>query len=255
MTEIAYHMLPDGRRIAHRFTQGSENDGAPVLVFLPGYMSDMAGSKATALLDRAKATGRACLLLDYSGCGQSGGAFADGTLSRWRDEVLALVSARCEGRPVVLVGSSMGGWLMLLVALALDERAKGLIGIAAAPDFTAWGFDDAQHALLATGEVLYEANPYGPEPTPTHPGFWADGQANLLLDSEIALDCPVRLLHGQQDADVPWEIALKLAAALCSADVQVTLIKDGDHRLSREADIALLLGAVDALLDSIGGGV
>jgi len=144
---------------------------------------------------------------------------------------------------------------MLLVALALGERVQGLIGIAAAPDFTVWGFGDAQRALLATGEVLYEASPYGPEPTPTHPGFWADGQANLLLEAGIALDCPVRLLHGQQDADVPWEIALKLAQALRSADVQVTLIKDGDHRLSRDADIALLLGTVEALLDDIGGGV
>ena len=244
MTALAFHALPGGRRLAYRLTDGA----GPVLVFLPGYMSDMAGSKAEALFAWAAAQGRAMLLLDYSGCGRSGGDFADGTLSRWRDEVLALVEAVCPGRRLVLVGSSMGGWLMLLVALAMPHRVAGLVGIAAAPDFTEWGFDAAQQALLATGEVLYEDNPYGPEPTPTHPGFWADGQANRVLGTRIALDCPVRLLQGQADPDVPWTVALRLAEALRSADVQAILIKDGDHRLSREADIALLVRTLDALL-------
>jgi len=243
MIETRFHRLPDGRRIAHRFAEGA----GPVLVFLPGYKSDMTGSKAAALFDHARATGRACLLLDYSGCGESSGSFADGTLSRWKEEVLAIIAARCPGRELVLVGSSMGGWLMLLVARALGASLKALVGIAAAPDFTDWGFDPAQKALFATGETLYEDNPYGPEPTPTHAGFWADGQANRLLGGEIALTCPVRLLQGQRDDDVPWQTALALAAALRSDDVQVVLIKDGDHRLSREADIALLLRTVDAL--------
>ncbi len=127
-----------------------------------------------------------------------------------------------------------------------------MIGIAAAPDFTEWGFDDSQKALLATGEVLFEDNPYGPEPTPTHPGFWADGQANRLLAGEIGIDCPVRLLHGQEDADVPWTICLKLAGALRSARVQTVLVKDGDHRLSREQDIALLLRTHDELAGALG---
>lgn len=247
MTAASHHALPDGRRIAYRFTPGS----GPVLVFLPGYMSDMSGSKAAALFAHAEAGGRACLLLDYSGCGQSAGAFADGTLSRWRDEVVAVVGALCPQRDVVLVGSSMGGWLMLLVAFALGDQVRGLVGIAAAPDFTDWGFDPAQQALLATGDTLYEANPYGPEPTPTHPGFWADGQAQLLLDGTIPLDCPVRLLQGQDDADVPWQTALRLAEALRSGDVQVLLVKDGDHRLSRDTDIALLLRTVDTLCDGL----
>jgi len=242
MTDVLYQDL-SGRRIAYRFTDGA----GPVLVFLPGYKSDMAGGKATALFDRARETGRAALLLDYSGCGLSGGDFGEGTLSRWRDEVLALVEAVCPAHRLVLAGSSMGGWLMLLVGLAIAPRVAGLIGIAAAPDFTDWGLEEAQKALLATGEVLYEENPYGPEPTPTHPGFWRDGQALRLLGGPIALDCPVRLLHGQQDPDVPWDISLKLAAALRSDDVQVTLIKDGDHRLSRESDVALLVRTVDAL--------
>jgi pimeloyl-ACP methyl ester carboxylesterase len=151
----------------------------------------------------------------------------------------------------VLIGSSMGGWLMLLCALALPaERIAGLVGIAPAPDFTDWGTIAADKARLAAGETVFEENQYGPEPTPTHPGFWADGQANRLLTGEIALDCPVRLIHGQEDPDVPWEISLRLSERLRSAGVQVTLIKDGDHRLSRDQDIALLLGTLAALVEA-----
>lgn len=242
MDSAQYHEMSDGRRIAFRHAAGT----GPAVVFLPGYMSDMAGGKATAVLAWAEAQGRECLLLDYSGCGESPGAFADGTLSRWREEVLALIAARIAG-PVVLVGSSMGGWLMLLVAQALGPRVAGLVGIAAAPDFTEWGYDADQQARLAAGHAVFEDNPYGPEPTPTHPGFWADGQAQRQLGGEIALDCPVRLLHGQDDADVPPAISLQLAGALRSQDVQVVLVKGGDHRLSRDGDIALLLRTVAAL--------
>lgn len=242
MTAIRFHTLPDGRRIAFRHASGT----GPALVFLPGYLSDMAGSKACAVFDWAVREGRACLLLDYSGCGQSSGDFADGTLSRWRDEVLALI-AELTAAKVVLIGSSMGGWMMLLVALAIPARIAALVGIAAAPDFTDWGYDAAQQAMLAAGATVFEASPYGPEPTPTTAAFWADGQAQRVLDGTIALTCPVRLLHGQTDADVPWELALRLAAALHSADVQVTLVKDGDHRLSRAADIALLLHTLATL--------
>lgn len=243
MIEPRFHQMPDGRRIAYRFAAGA----GPALVFLPGYMSDMAGGKACAVFDWAVAQGRACLLLDYSGCGESAGDFADGTLSRWREEVLAMVEAQCPG-PVVFIGSSMGGWLMLLCALALPAgRRAGLVGIAAAPDFTDWGRSDEDKARLAAGEIVFEPNAYGPGPTPTHPGFWIDGQAQRLLGAPIALDCPVRLLHGQDDPDVPWRVSLELAGRLRSADVQVTLIKDGDHRLSRDQDIALLLRTVAAL--------
>jgi pimeloyl-ACP methyl ester carboxylesterase len=145
----------------------------------------------------------------------------------------------CEGH--------MGGWLMLLLAEALAARAAALVGLAPAPDFTDWGYDDEQKALLARGETLLQTNTYGPEPTPTYAKFWAEGQRSLLLAREIAFDGPVRLIHGRADPDVPWEVSIKLAAALRSADVQVLLIKDGDHRLSRPADIALLLGTLAAL--------
>ena len=239
MTAFLHHTLYDGRRIAFRYTPGA----GPCLVFLPGYMSDMSGSKATALFAEAEEKGRACLLLDYSGCGASDGDFAEGMLSAWRDEVLALGASYVTG-PVLLVGSSMGGWLMLLVAEHLKHRLAGLIGIAPAPDFTRWGYSEAQRASLSAGETIYEPNPYGPEPTPTHAKFFADAECHLRLDSMIDLACPVRLLHGKADADVPFETSLRLKAALRSADVQVTLVEDGDHRLSRDSDIALLKAIV-----------
>ena len=243
---------PEGLALACRHAEGA----GPLTVFLPGYMSDMAGSKAEAVLQWAVGQGRACLLLDYSGCGESAGCFADGTLSRWREEVLHLIEHAGGGtadRPVLLIGSSMGGWLMLLVARALVQSRgsaalAGMIGIAAAPDFTDWGYDEGQRATLAGGKVLYEDNPYGPEPTPTHPGFFADAEAQLVLGRTLAITAPTRLLHGQRDADVPWEISLRLANALESDDVRTMLVKDGDHRLSREQDIKLLLSSLEELL-------
>ncbi len=210
-------------------------------------MSDMEGGKATALFEWAQAKGQACLLLDYSGCGASEGDFAQGSLTRWRDEVLALIASYAAGE-VVLVGSSMGGWLMLLVGEALGDRLAGLVGIAAAPDFSDWGYDEAQKTELASGKTVFEDNPYGPEPTPIHALFWRDAEGHKCLDREIAIACPVRLLHGQRDADVPWEISPRLAQALRSDAVQVTLVKQGDHRLSRDEDIALLLQQIDSLL-------
>jgi pimeloyl-ACP methyl ester carboxylesterase len=157
--------------------------------------------------------------------------------------VLALVASYVSGL-VLLVGSSMGGWLMLLVAEHLKHRLAGMIGIAPAPDFTRWGYSEAQRAQLLAGETIYEANPYGPEPTPTHAGFFADAECHVRLEGSIDITCPVRLLHGKQDADVPWEISLRLKSALRSDDVQVTLIEDGDHRLSRDSDIAALKAIV-----------
>ncbi|AKM08971.1 alpha/beta fold hydrolase [Croceicoccus naphthovorans] len=233
---------PDATQIAHRYAAGR----GPLIVFLPGYMSDMAGGKATAVMSDAMARGRACLLLDYSGCGLSDGDFADGTLSRWRDEVLALIE-HVGGGPVVLAGSSMGGWLMLLIAKALIAKGTpvhALVGIAAAPDFIDWGYSKEQTATLERGEIWYEDNIYGPEPTPYHPAFHADAKGHLLLSEPIELTCPVRLLHGQNDPDVPWQTSLMVAEKLTGDDVHIHLVKDGDHRLSRESDIALLLSIV-----------
>lgn len=244
MTDIRHLEMPGGNRIAYRHLAGE----GPTIVFLPGYMSDMEGGKATAVFDWAQANGQACLLFDYSGCGQSDGDFADGTLTRWQGEVLALID-HVGAKDVVLIGSSMGGWLMLAAGAALGDRLSGAIGIAAAPDFTDWGYDAEQKRILANGETVLEDNPYGPEPTPTHAAFWQDGEAQKLLDGKIAIHCPVRLIHGQRDDDVPWEISLRTAAALRSSAVQVTLVKDGTHRLSRPQDIALLLATLQALLE------
>ena len=231
----------DGLKLAVRHRPGTS--GKPTIVFLPGYASDMLGGKAVALDAWAARQGHAMLRLDYSGCGESEGGFADGTLSIWRDDARFVIDSRVEG-PVLLVGSSMGGWLALLLAGALGDRVKALVGIAAAPDFTEWGFTEAEKATLATEGRLLRPSDYGPEPMLTTRGFWAAGQANLLLDRVIDYAGPVRLLQGQLDDAVPWEIALRTAAALRSDDVQVSLIKDGDHRLSRDADIALLLRTV-----------
>lgn len=242
MTESGREPGEDPRRIAYRHVAGA----GPTIVFLPGYMSDMTGGKATTVFDWARAAGRACLLLDYSGCGSSDGDFADGTLTRWRDEVLALIG-HVGARDVVVIGSSMGGWLMLTVGIALGDRLAGMIGIAAAPDFTDWGYSEDRKRALASGETVFEDNPYGPDPTPTFARFWQDAERQKLLEREIAIDCPVRLIHGQHDDDVPWETSLRIAAALRSSAVQVTLIKDGTHRLSRPQDIALLLAAIEAL--------
>lgn len=253
MSDLAapdYLDRPGRPRLAFRHTPGA----GPTIVFLPGYMSDMAGGKATALFDWAAAEGQACLLLDYAGCGLSDGLFADQTLLDWRGDVLDLIDAKAEG-PVVIVGSSMGGWLMLLTALALVQRdgptrVAGLTGIAAAPDFTGWGFSDAEKAIILAEGALVEETPYSDQPYVTTRGFFQSGEANRLLDAEIPLACPVRLLHGEEDGDVPPEISLRLSAALVSEDVQVTLVKGGDHRLSRETDIALLIDTVARLVTS-----
>jgi pimeloyl-ACP methyl ester carboxylesterase len=242
----AFHQRADGIRIATRFRDGA----GPVLVFLPGYMSDMQGSKAVALEGWAAKTGRACLRLDYRGCGESDGRFEDFTLTDWRDDVVAMLDWLAP-RPVALIGSSMGGWLMLLAALARPAQVAGLVGIAAAPDFTEWGFSAEERAALAQDGLLLTPSDYSDTPTPTTLGFFTSGEANLLLVSPIPLDCPVRLIHGQCDPDVPWEIALKLVHQLRSADVQTLLVKDGDHRLSRDPDIALLLRTVETLLETL----
>ncbi len=221
----------------------------PTVVFLPGFRSDMSGGKAIALRDWCAAEGRGMLRFDYSGSGGSGGAFTDGTIGAWAEDARRVVATLTEG-PFLLVGSSMGGWIALLVALAMPERVAALVGIAAAPDFTEellWAAlpASARAALLRDG-VLPIPNPYG-EPTPITRALIEDGRRHLLLGGEIALDCPVRLLHGQCDPDVPWETALRLAGQLRSTDVQVVLVKDGDHRLSRGQDLALLLRTVAGL--------
>jgi pimeloyl-ACP methyl ester carboxylesterase len=238
----------DNLRLAARHRPGRAD--RPTLVFLPGYASDMQGSKAITLDAWAEQTGHALLRLDYAGCGESEGAFEDATLASWRDDVRLVVDELAPG-PVVLIGSSMGGWLALLLARDLGARVRGVIGIAAAPDFTQWGFSDAEKDILQQQSRLLRPSDYGPEPMVTTRAFWHSGQGLCLLDTPIEIDCPVRLLHGQQDPDVPWTIALRIAEQLCSADVQLHLIKDGDHRLSRDMDLVLLTDVTARLMESL----
>jgi pimeloyl-ACP methyl ester carboxylesterase len=171
-------------------------------------------------------------------------------LADWRDDAVAMIDLLAPD-PVVLVGSSMGGWLMLLAALARPERIAGLVGIAAAPDFTDWGYSGDEKAVIARDGRLAQRTPYGDAPYVTTRELWDSGQQLRLLEREIAIDVPVRLLHGQADPDVPYAISLRLAEQLRSADVQTILIKDGDHRLSRDSDIALLIATLSQLLDRL----
>jgi pimeloyl-ACP methyl ester carboxylesterase len=244
MTELRYLDIGDNLRLAYRHRPGR----GPTVIFLPGYMSDMEGSKAIALDGWAAAEGRAMLRFDYSGCGASDGLFEAQTLAGWRDNVLAVMHELAEG-PVVLVGSSMGGWLMLLAALAWPDRVAGLVGVAAAPDFTSWGYSQEQKMTILGEGRLEEPSRYGDLPKVTTSAFWQSGEALRVLHAPLAIDCPVRLLHGQADPDVPWTYSLELMRLVRSADVQATFIKDGDHRLSRDKDIALLITTVKGLLE------
>jgi pimeloyl-ACP methyl ester carboxylesterase len=227
-------------RIAFRVTEGA----GPTIVFLPGYASDMSGTKALALEAWAKENGRACIRFDYRGCGESEGAFEDYTLADWRDDALLVIDQVAKG-PVVLVGSSMGGWIALLVARERPDRIAALVGIAPAPDFTDWGFSQADKMKLLTDGRLEKPSPYSDQPTVTTRAFWSSGEANRLMHGTIPLKLPVRIVQGMRDSDVPWERAARLAQLIEGADVQCWLVKDGDHRLSRDADIALILRAVE----------
>jgi pimeloyl-ACP methyl ester carboxylesterase len=238
------------RRRAAQPSQIGANQEHATIVFLGGFKSDMTGSKATALDDFCNARGLGFLRFDYSGHGASGGDFLDGTISRWAADALAVID-RLTGGPLILVGSSMGGWIMLLAALARRDRVRGLVGIAAAPDFTEdliWrglsGTD--QHRLMTHGR-LEQPSEYSADPYVITRALIEDGRRHLLLGGSIDLDMPVRLLHGMADPDVPYRHALRLAEKLASRDVRITLVKDGDHRLSRPGDLALICAAVAEL--------
>lgn len=238
------------RLVYHHRRASADRASAPTLVFLPGYASDMTGTKALALDAWAERQGVAMLRFDYAGCGKSGGEFEQQGLADWRDDALSLIDTIVDG-PVLLIGSSMGGWLALLVALARPARVAGIIGIAAAPDFTMWGFSQEEKMTMLTEGKLEKPSEYGPEPMVTTRKFWQSGEGNRVLIGEIAIDCPVRLIQGQNDPDVPWQYALETQKQLRSADVQLLLIKDGDHRLSRDSDIALLLQTVGNLVEGL----
>jgi pimeloyl-ACP methyl ester carboxylesterase len=241
----------DGVRLAWARLAGT----GPTVVFCPGYKSDMAGQKATELAAFCAAHGQAFLRFDYSGHGTSDGRFEDGTIGRWLADALALIDALTTGK-LVIVGSSMGGWIALLLALARPDRVAALVGVAAAPDFTEglmWeAMSFAERREVMERGMIMVPNPYGGA-YPVTRALIEDGRAHLLLSGPIALDCQIRLLHGQRDAEVPWETALRIAERVAAPDVRTTLIKDGDHRLSRPEDLALLCAVVGELVSQDGG--
>jgi pimeloyl-ACP methyl ester carboxylesterase len=241
----------DGATIAYRRLPGR----APGLVFLHGLNSDMTGTKALAVEALARRRGQAFLRFDTFGHGASSGDFAAATVGRWRADVLAALDALTEG-PQIIVGSSLGGWLMLLAALARPARIAGLVGIAAAPDATEdllWRrlTAEQQGSVLRDGSLLVPSA-YDPEGYLFTRLLIEEGRSHLLLGGKLPIACPVRLLHGMRDPDVPWQTSLRLAGHLSSGDVTVTLVAEGDHRLSTDPDLARLTATVEQLLDQLG---
>jgi pimeloyl-ACP methyl ester carboxylesterase len=233
---------PGGERLAWRRVAGT----GPTVVWLGGYRSDMAGTKAQALAEWATANGRAFLRFDYYAHGESSGDIRQGTITRWRQDALAALDELTEGA-LVLVGSSMGGWIACLAAMARPERLRALVLVAPAPDFTdklmAPNLSEAAKVAIRDAGVWLEPSPYG-DPNPITRELLEDGARWSILPGPVPVEAPVRILQGGDDPDVPWRHALELAQALKSQDVVFTLIKDGDHRLSRPADIARLVEAV-----------
>ena len=238
---------PQGRRLAYRY---SPPRTGLTYVWLSGFKSDMSGSKVTVLEAWAQEQGHGFLAFDYSGHGLSGGAFEDGTISAWREDALAAIEQHTNGK-LVLVGSSMGGWMALLAALALADRVAAMVLIAPAPDFTQklmWPeFSAEQQAEILEQGLTLRPSDYG-DPYPITRDLIEDGKQWALLDEPIALTLPIRILQGMQDPDVPWRHAFKLVDALQSDDVVFSLIKDGDHRLSRDQDIERLVSVCAELV-------
>ncbi len=244
---------PDGSTLAYDRVPATGTAKAGV-VFLHGLMSDRGGTKAAVLSEHCRAKGYGFVRFDMFGHGASSGRFEDGTISRWTDDAVAVLDHLTTG-PQILIGSSMGGWVMLRTALARSNRIAGLIGLAAGPDFTEdlmWAdFTDAERATLQNKGVVNVQSDYDPRPYPISRGLIEDGRQNLVLRGPIAIDCPVRLLHGQNDTGVPWETSLKIAEKISGPDVEVLLIKDGDHRLSRPQDLKRLCAVLDDMMAEV----
>ncbi len=241
---------PDGNTIAYHAMPGC----SPGVLFLGGFKSDMSGAKAIALEAACHAEKRAFIRFDYFGHGESSGQFVDGTIGRWRDDAIAVLDALTDG-PQVVVGSSMGGWIMLLLAQARPDRVHGLVGVASAPDFTEdllWhAFDAETRSALARDGIVSVPSDYEDDPYPISQTLIEEGRVHLVLRSPIELRCPVRLIHGMADTAVPWDTSRKLAETLSGDDIELTLVKNGGHRLSEPADLERLCREVANLCDSV----
>ena len=247
---VASFETPEGRRIAYHRTEGQ----GPGVVFLGGFRSDMEGTKALALEAWAKARGQAFLRFDYSGHGQSSGTFEEGAIGDWFADAAAAITALTEG-PQVLVGSSMGGWLALLCAREMPDRVAGLVTVAAAPDFTEDGmwaeFDADQRRALTEAGRLELPSDYSDEPYVITRRLIDDGREWLVLRSPLDLRVPVRFLQGTADADVPVSVALRLLDHVAGPDIRLTLVKEADHRFSTPDCLALIVTALDEVLDRV----
>ena len=245
---MAVLTLQDGAHIAYAHTPGR----TPGLVFLGGFVSDMTGTKALALESFAKEQGRSYVRFDYRGHGQSAGRFSDGTIGGWADDAIAVLDRVTEG-PQVLIGSSMGAWIMLLVAMARPERIRALVGIASATDFTEdliWSkLTPEIRTTLQRNGVYYQPSEYSEEPYTITLRLIQEARNHLLLRAPIPVRCPVRLIHGLNDSSVPWQRSLDLAGRLASEDVECTLVKNGDHRLSTPADLGRLRRIITELVE------
>jgi len=246
---------PDGSSIAYHRTLKEPETHGPGVVFIHGFMSDMDGGKAVFLEDHCRRRGWAFVRFDQFGHGRSSGAFADGSIGRWAEDTVAVLDALTEG-PQILVGSSCGGWLMLLAALARPQRVAGLFGIAPAPDFTedlVWPelSEDQREAVLRDGQVLVPSD-YSDQPYTFTKRLFDDGRRNMVLREEVPFDGPVRILHGQQDTAVPWERSLVLMDRLRSTNVECTFVKGGDHRLSDLPNLGRMATILDELVTAAG---
>jgi pimeloyl-ACP methyl ester carboxylesterase len=249
VTAPSFLDTPQGRRIAHHRTPGA----GPGVVFLGGFRSDMEGTKALHLEAWAKRTGRAFLRFDYSGHGQSSGRFEDGAIGDWAEDAMAAITALTEG-PQILVGSSMGGWISLLVARRLPGRIAGLVGIAAAPDFTAAmeaEFTEGDRQSLAERGILERHSEYAPTPYTFTRRLFEDGRRNLVLAAPLHLPFPVRFLQGTADTDVEPAVALRLLNHATGPDIRLTLVKDADHRFSTPECLTLIEASIGEILTAL----
>ena len=250
MAKTEFILNSAAQKLAYVFEPGR----TPCVVFLSGYRSDMSGTKAQYLADFCRAQGQAMLRFDYSGHGASGGQFENGSISEWTQDALTVIRATVDGS-LILIGSSMGGWIMLNVALELGPQVSGIIGVAAAPDFTRdlmWReLTGEQRDTLNRDGVIFLDSEYDPEGYPVTKAFIEDGEKNLLLENPIDIHCPVRLIQGMLDTEVPWDTAVQLSQALTTSDIRVCLVKNGDHRLSDNAQLQLLGGTLAELLESL----
>lgn len=238
--------LPNNQRLAYALTEGS----LPCVIFMGGFKSDMTGSKATALEASCKERGQRFIRFDYSGHGSSSGKFQEGTIGAWKNDALAIID-RLGAEKNILVGSSMGAWIALLCALERRENVMGLVGIASAPDFTEkliWErLNAGQKQMLQKEGVYYAPSCYGEEPYPITLKLIEEARNHLLLDKEIKLDIPVKLLHGTADEDVPWQVSTSLLQLITSKNAALTIIKNGNHRLSEPEQLSMLCDAVKNL--------